>query len=114
MFAAVVAKIMPQTGTRGVVVNNRMKCQVGQDHTCAKLKGHANPKIHVFLIFCKKWRKLPNSAYFRRKSEIPLLLPLNYYSFFNPKRTVIRTEMYSRTKQLVNRSLRMQATNYIE
>ena len=57
MFAAVVAKIMPQTGTRGVVVNNRMKCQVGQDHTCAKLKGHANPKIHVFLIFCKKWRR---------------------------------------------------------
>ena len=38
-FAAVVEKIMPQTGIRGIVVNNNwMKCQVDQDYTytCAK------------------------------------------------------------------------------
>ena len=39
----------------------RLSCGCGKSYYYAKhnhcFKGHVNPKIHVFLVLCKKWRR---------------------------------------------------------
>ena len=48
---------LQQTGdTSNLIYSNATSYMICK-YFALKLKGHVNPKIHVFLMLCKKWRR---------------------------------------------------------